>query len=151
MIEEFVKSWDQRKGLLEEHIRKQRQEDIDYEQLVKWLIEIVINPAVNPAVEYKLNAERIHTIDDGDYQGSLLFIVPPDTYQPLVTGYLFTYVEYGSCSGCDILESIRVYNSGLPNEHQVKEYMTLELHLLQKFRWMMQEESYHEDIVNNRN
>ena len=41
---------------------------------------------------------------------------------------------YGSCSGCDTLLGINEYEDGLPNEEQVKDYMTLCLHLIQKLK-----------------
>jgi hypothetical protein len=76
--------------------------------------------------------ETLHCIDDGDYQGTLLFLIPEDTYQP--DNYYYVKVEYGSCSGCDTLESIRDYDSDTPNDEQVKDYMTLCLHIIQKFK-----------------
>lgn len=44
--------------------------------------------------------------------------------------YLMTFVDYGSCCICDTLEGIQYSFEGntadkLPNEYQVKEYMTL--------------------------
>lgn len=141
MIQEFVKAWDANKSLLEEHIGKQDQACFNYALLLKWLIDIVINPYI----EGKLDSNKIHVIDDGDYQGSQLFIVPSTIYQPSPNDYMWTYQYYGSCSGCDLLESIRKYDGGFPTEMQVKEYMTLELHLLQRCRWMMDEDTYFEE------
>src|ERR1051326_7197 len=51
------------------------------------------------------NPEKIHVIDDGDYQGTLLFVIPEDGYQP--HDYWYVKIGYGSCSGCDTLEAIR--------------------------------------------
>ena len=58
---------------------------------------------------------------------------------------MWTYQDYGSCSGCDLLESIREYDGGLPTEEQVKEYMMLELHLLQRCRWMLDADTYYDE------
>ena len=141
MIQEFVKAWDANKSLLEEYIGKQDQADFDYALLLKWLIDIVINPYI----EGKLDSDKIHVIDDGDYQGCQLFIVPSAIYQPAPQNYMWTYQDYGSCSGCDLLESIREYDGGFPTEKQVKKYMMLELHLLQRCRWMMDEDTYYDE------
>lgn len=74
----------------------------------------------------------IHKIDDGDYQGTLLFLIPERCYQPY--DYWFVRVSYGSCSSCDTLQGIRDmsgWGDEKPNEEQVKEYMSLALHIVQ--------------------
>jgi hypothetical protein len=43
---------------------------------------------------------------------------------------LLTYVEYGSCSGCDTLQSIQDWSNELPTEQQVKDFMALCRHLV---------------------
>jgi hypothetical protein len=98
-----------------------------YEDIVKYVIEAVSDPD-----EYdSLDPERIHVIDDGDYQGTLLFIIAAKGYQP--SKYWAVYVGYGSCSGCDTLQAIQ--DSGAwgekPNEKQINDYMTLALHIVQ--------------------
>ena len=79
-------------------------------------------------------------IDDGDYQGTQIFIIPLNTYQPNVKDYVYTNTYYGSCSGCDTLQAISYYDRELPSETQIKEYMQLALHLLQKCMWLKEEE-----------
>lgn len=66
---------------------------------------------------------RIHEIDDGDYQGTLLFVVAAQGYQP--STYWATKVSYGSCSGCDTLEAIWDMGEG------AGDYYTLALHMIQ--------------------
>lgn len=79
------------------------------------------------------NIERLTVIDDGDYQGTQIFIMPLDTYQPSVENYVYTNNYYGSCSGCDTLMAIQSWDTEkLPSKEQVKDYITLALHLLQK-------------------
>jgi len=46
--------------------------------------------------------DRIHQIDDGSYQGVLLFVIAAKGYQP--SEYWYVKVGYGSCSGCDTLQ-----------------------------------------------
>ena len=79
-------------------------------------------------------------IDDGHYQGTIIFIIPKNDYQP--DKYVVTNTYYGSCSGCDTLQSIcdDYDNNKQPNLQQIKDYMTLALHLLQKMRWLLDNE-----------
>lgn len=76
-----------------------RGRDYDYEYLVK----LVVKHILGDGWDYK----NITTIDNGDYGGTLLFLIPENTYQPSEYEYLMTYVNYGSCSGCDTLLSIQ--------------------------------------------
>ena len=48
-------------------------------------------------------------IDNGDYQGTMLYLIPFKTYQPAEYEYLMTYVWYGSCSGCDALQAAKFW------------------------------------------
>ena len=76
-------------------------------------------------------------VDDGDYQGTEIFIMPLDEYQPDIENYIYTHTYYGSCSGCDTLQHISMYDDELPNEVQIQDYMELALHLLQKCKWFV--------------
>ena len=143
MIKQFVMAWENNKSQLEKHIKTHNQDDFSYEWLLKALIDVVINPFYK---EEEWNSEKIHTIDDGHWQGSQLFIVPLNTYQPSPYQYFWTHVDYGSCSGCDTLEGIRHYDKGFPNEEQVNEYMILALHLLQHCRMMIDKDAYFQDF-----
>ncbi len=97
-----------------------------YEDIVKAVIEAVSSKSTYGDPD----PERIHCIDDGEYQGTLLFLIAANTYQPSL--YWFVYVGYGSCSGCDTFAAIREANwSGGPTEEQVNDYMTLALHIVQ--------------------
>mgnify|MGYP003662132865 CR=1 FL=1 len=73
-------------------------------------------------------------INDGDYQGTQIFMIPTTSYQPDIDDYYFTENYYGSCSGCDTLESIICYGDGLPDKDQLKELMGLCLHLIERFK-----------------
>lgn len=69
--------------------------------------------------------ERIHQIDDGDYQGTLVFVIGAQGYQP--STYWATSVGYGSCSGCDALEDAWGYG----DQHDYEGLYSLTLHMLQ--------------------
>lgn len=146
MIKDFVKAWDLNKNKLEEYIKTHKQEEYDsYEALVKLLFDIVINPTIAVGFSMRFDTEHILTIDDGDYQGTQIFILHKDTYQPGVEEYVYTSVYYGSCSGCDTLLSINSYCEEFPDETQVKDYMQLLLHLLQKCHMMSEDDECEEE------
>jgi hypothetical protein len=134
MISSIIEQWENNKSKLENYFRTTDQyEYCGYKQIVEKLFELCIT---NADEHCGFNIERITVIDDGDYQGTKLFIIPKDTYQPSVDDYITTHTYYGSCSGCDTLQSICGYDYGLPTEEQVKLYMTLALHLVQKLKWL---------------
>lgn len=139
MIQEFVKAWDANREALREYIRTHNQKEYDeYVKLVKIMFDVVINPYFKyDPCNLSYNTDAIHVIDDGNYQGSQLFIIPNNDYQPSPYEYVWTHCSYGSCSGCDTLLAISGYDSGLPSEEQVDDYMTLLLHLLQRCKYLM--------------
>ena len=133
MIQEIIKKWDKNKYKLEEYFSTTKQEKYgSYEAIIQQIFELVINSDEDSYERFNIN--KMTVIDDGNYQGTQIFIIPKDTYQPNIDDYLITHTYYGSCSGCDVLEGIRNYSSGLPTEQQVKEYMILALHLVQKMK-----------------
>jgi hypothetical protein len=126
MIKEFVSAWDANKDKLSEYIASHKQEDYDsYEKIVKMLFEQVINPYMTAHDNATFNIENVHEIDDGDYQGTLLFLIPFDSYQPCEYEYLMTYVGYGSCSGCDTLQAIQGWGEEKLTDKQVEDFMQL--------------------------
>jgi hypothetical protein len=152
IISEFVECWNNRKPLLEKSFSQK--EPSSYKDIFKRLVEIVLSPAdienekkknekYSFDIDYfpELDSEKITTIDDGDYQGTLLFLVPEKCYQP--NNYWVAKVNYGSCSGCDTFQSIQqsknVYDFETGEyekltDEQISEYMLLALHLLQSMR-----------------
>lgn len=139
MVKEFCLTWEKNKEKLEKYFRTTKQDEYyEYEDLVKLLFDIVINPSIESDY-YRFDTENILVIDDGDYQGTQVFILHRNVYQPSVEDYVYTNTYYGSCSGCDTLQGIHGYESGLPDEEQVKDYMELCLHLLQKCNFMVDE------------
>ena len=131
MNKDFVTSWDKNKKGLENYFQNTNQSEYkSYEALVKIVVNNIINPDLD---EYdSFDTERIHTIDDGDYQGTQVFIMPKNEYQPSI--YLVTMQHYGSCSWCDTLQGIHNYDDELPTKDQIKCYMSLSLHLIQQMK-----------------
>ena len=136
MINEFVEKWNKYNKELEQYIAETEQKEYDSYQI---LVELLVKYIINRDIEYdmdKYDIEDMHIVDDGDYQGTQIFILHKDCYQPSIEDYIYTNNYYGSCSGCDTLFSINEYEDGLPSKEQVKEYMQLLLNLLQKFKSM---------------
>lgn len=135
MIYTFAEAWTWNSIALRRYFEVSNQSDYDsYQKILYKLIEIVVNPYLKEKADYELDLSKIHEIDDGDYQGTLIYLIPYDTYQPDMNEYILTYVDYGSCSGCDTLLGISGYDEDKPSKEQVREYMLLALHMLQNCR-----------------
>lgn len=133
MIKRFVDNWEKYKNDLENYFRTTPQVEYNtYRKILEALFRIVINRDDS----YSFDLDDITVIDSGEYQGSLIFILHLDTYQPIPTEHLYTFVYYGSCSCCDTLKGIHEYDEGLPDEKQIREYMFLAVHMLQKCKFL---------------
>lgn len=104
MLKIMVEKWNKNQSLLKQSLSKKDLLNISYEELVKLTFSDIYNADEE---KHKLNLEEITQIDDGGYSGTLLYVIPFDTYQPEAKDYLMTYIEYGSCSGCDALKRIQ--------------------------------------------
>lgn len=125
MITELVKEWEIKKSDIRGELSKRHPRD--YKELVKIVVNALSDAEISSC--NKLDPDRIHEIDDGDYQGTLVYVIGAKGYQP--STYWSVLVYYGSCSGCDTLQSIAGYSGGQPNKDQVDQYMTLALHIVQ--------------------
>tara|TARA_R110000772_G_scaffold267971_3_gene393567 strand:+ start:11054 stop:11476 length:423 start_codon:yes stop_codon:yes gene_type:complete len=130
MIQEFVTAWDQRKHEVELALSLAHPDS--YDAIVKEVVKILSETSDFASPD----PERIVRIDDGDYQGTMVYIIGATGYQP--SDYWFVKVSYGSCSGCDALANIEAdserddhFNPLPPTEGQLKDYMSLALHILQ--------------------
>jgi hypothetical protein len=110
MLKFCVEQWDKNKGKLEQDIINNLKEynDYSYKELIKKVVALVINDKDSDYGD-DWDSEHITEIDNGDYQGTLLYMIPLKTYQPAEYDYLMTYVGYGSCSGCDTLQAIQMW------------------------------------------
>lgn len=100
-----------------------------YSELVKRVIEIV-----NLDGDYgEPDPTKIVTIDHGDYQGTLLYIVPAIGYQP--STYWALKVSYGSYSGDDTLKAAVGWDWPEKKSGQaLNDVYTLMLHLVQSMK-----------------
>lgn len=128
MIQEFVTRFDAaRPTLLAKYKAKA---PASYAEIVRDVVEIV-----GEGDEYERpDPERITAIDHGDYQGTQLFVIASNDYQPRTFWYVM--VSYGSCSSCDTLQGIRNYTDEPPTDEQASDYLTLALHIVQGLKKM---------------
>jgi hypothetical protein len=127
MIQPFVDEFMAKRGDIAESFAKKFPED--YGEIVHTVVTALKDVKID---YYHMDPDRIHIIDDGDYQGTLLFIIASDEYQPNV--YWYVPVSYGSCSCCDTLQAIYMdgdSDSEGSTPEQVKDLMTLALHIVQ--------------------
>ena len=133
MIQEVIKQWEAHKSDLENYFRNNPMSEYDsYDKVMGLIIGLILNAgddSMDIIPEYKV-------LDDGDYQGTRIYVLHTDTYQPDLCDYIITHNYYGSCSGCDTLLSITEYDGGIPDEDQVKGFMTISLHLVQNMRYL---------------
>lgn len=125
MLKVLVRKWDENKDKLQHELSTRRGlNSCEYKDLVKLTFEVIYNSG--EVCDYnQLDLDHMTEIDNGDYQGTLLYLIPFDSYQPNEYEYLMTYVGYGSCSGCDTLLNIQDYGDELLSVSQVKDFMKL--------------------------
>ncbi len=131
MIQRFIDIFINNKDYLREILQKGHPED--YKSLVYILVKLLNEKSKDSDFAETPDPKRITVIDDGSCAGTLIFIIGDAGYQP--ENYWSMKVDYGSCSACDTLESIRMYEDGKPrDDKQVEEYLTLMLHLVQSMK-----------------
>lgn len=131
----ILEAWDNHSDKLKIAIAKLKMSKITYRSLLKLTLEIIFPKQDDFYIAP--SSERIVKVDFGEWQGSIFFIIGDNSYQPDPSGHWFTYVYYGSCSGCDTLKRIKEWTRGLPNENQVDQFWTLCLHMMQKMKRMV--------------
>lgn len=121
MITEFIDRFQEIKPRLLEQFSKE--EPDSYEDIFKQTIKMMFPDSDSGTPD----SERITVIDDGDYQGTLVFVVAAKGYQP--SNYWATRVFYGSCSGCDTFQSYCTYGDN--PEESAPEMVTMALHMIE--------------------
>jgi len=123
MIKELVNRYMENKDNLEKIFAQSHQ--VNYNEIVNNVFKLLKNND-----SFNVDLKKLRQIDDGNYQGTLLYLIPEDCYRP--EDYWYVRVDYGSCSGCDILEDIIDYDyASIPTKEQVKQYMQLALNIVQ--------------------
>lgn len=102
MLKFCVQQWHKNKDKLRSAIQKDKKlQDCEYGYLVKLVVDHIFNEDDEMALRW--DADSITEVNNGSYQGTILWMIPLETYQPDEGDYLLTFVNYGSCSGCDTL------------------------------------------------
>ena len=134
MIQKFVDRFMAKKDQLREQFKAQKIES--YSAIVRAVVDLLVYDH-----DFECDSpdpERIHEIDDGNYQGTLVFVVGAQGYDPFK--YWYVRISYGSCSGCDTLERINMGSWGdIPTDSQVNQYMDLALYVVQCMKLMDEE------------
>jgi hypothetical protein len=130
MIQKFVDAFMNKKQQFREAFASKHPDN--YGDIVLELVKLLNCVDKYIEIDPEPDPKRIHTIDDGNYQGTLLYIIAEQGYQPFT--YWCMSVSYGSCSGCDTLHSIRGYTDDAPTTDQLDQYETLALHLVQSMK-----------------
>lgn len=129
MVKYCLDRWDRNKNRLKKALSEDVElNECEYDYLVKMTVKYILNEEKSPFTCDNWDEENITLIDNGDYQGTRIFVIPCKTYQPSEYEYLMTFSNYGSCSGCDTLLAIQngYYNPKVtPTETQLEDYMTL--------------------------
>lgn len=134
MEQKFIDLWFKNKDKLEEALMNY--EDLEwcsYLDLFKLTIKNIIN-AGRTDYDRILDEDKITEINNGDFRGTLLFIIPGSIYNPMEDEYYITFVNYGNCFGYDTLLAIQ-HNYGYESKkEQVNDLMMLCLHMLERMK-----------------
>jgi hypothetical protein len=109
MIRYCLEKWDRNNSRLIEAIKADKTlNHCTYYHLVELLVTHVLNDDRRDTEIERItwNTKKITEVNDGEYQGTLLYLIPALTYQPGADDYLMTHAYYGSCSACDTLQGI---------------------------------------------
>lgn len=117
MLKYCYEKWNKNKDKLEEALRKTDLSHVSYRELLILTVENVFND--------DWDTEQITEINNGSYSGTLLYLIPMDYCEPAEYDYLMTYIGYGSCSCCDLLQSIQPDCDDEPNDEDIKNFMSL--------------------------
>lgn len=135
MDKEIIERWEKGKENLREWFKMTPQSEYDsYSKVVSALIKNCLN--YGDLSDDEELSEDFDVSDHGNWQGTQIFLLHKDVYQPDTSNYYIFDNYYGSCSVCDTLLSISQYEGGIPTKEQVDEYMTLCLHMVQRMRWL---------------
>ena len=125
MMKIMKKLWNKNQDKLREELSSRDDlNECGYVDLVKIAFDKIYNDE-NRTDSENLCTDKVHEIDDGDYQGTRIYLIPFDTYQPDPKDYLMTSVWYGSCTGCDVLLAAQEWGGGKLTEQQVKDFMSI--------------------------
>lgn len=124
MLKYCLRKWDENKKKLEEELLKDPDlNSCRYRHIIEKVVEIVLNTNENDPWD----SAAITEIDSGDRCGTLLYLIPKNTYRVSnpKCEYLMTYVNYGCSSRSDPLLHIQNHKDETISENQLKDFMLL--------------------------
>jgi hypothetical protein len=131
MIKQFVEQFETKK----EDIRKVFESTPPRKGCYGDIVKTVVTVLNGIDGRHRPDPERIHEIDDGEYEGALVYVIAETGFIP--NKYWYVMIDYGSCCGCDTLLQIQYANNEpTPTSQQVNDYMTLALHIVQELKEM---------------
>ena len=90
MEKRFIEKWDKNKGRFKEWLKVYHNDCDNYHDLVKAIIEIVLNEEHGLRENY---SSEIQEVDFGDFQGTLIFLFTKKCYQPSIIDTCYTSVD----------------------------------------------------------
>jgi len=134
LITNFIERWDANRENAKVYFSKKENKPGSYLDLVKYVVGVIGSEEDEYGFGSTPDPNRIHVVDDGDYQGTLLFVIGASGYQP--SDYWAVKVSYGSCSGCDTFQLIDLpydYDDEpyVVSERAIDDLCTLCLHIVQ--------------------
>lgn len=133
MIHEYIDAFRENKRQFEKWVES-IEEEITYIDILRQVINLCLNPKYVDTL-YELDEDKITEIDNGDYQGTLIYLIPRNCYQPMASDYVYTSVFYGSCSGCDALLAAQDWDY-CNIKYNVDMVTTIALHLVENMKWL---------------
>lgn len=122
MLDRAIKQWDKNREYIKEQLKTRignKDHFKNYFELVKFTMKNIMNHNVD---DKKYDIKHITQINNGDYSGTLIYIIPEAIYEPDIWQYLVTFVDYGSCSGGDTLIKLK---EDYKYEDSINDYMIL--------------------------
>lgn len=112
MIKIIKEKWAKNESKLREKLGKKAEkfsdlEEVSYKSLLELTLNTIYNSDLVKGVEFLADTNNITEVNDGSYNGTIMFLIPFDDTSPSQEDYLLTYVNYGSCSYCDTLQRIK--------------------------------------------
>lgn len=129
MIKQFVEAWDKGKDNLLYKLKEQCASGADLEFTYEHLVRLGWSLVGGEISDTHINLTKVRCIDDGGYCGTLIFIAPFDTIDPMGDEYVCVTIDYGSCSCCDTLLSVQANDNP---EERAKDYHELIMHIMQR-------------------
>lgn len=130
MIDTFVNAFDRQRTTLRASFLADKPGS--YSGIFKRLIEVLAaDESLGDLYDGCPDPERITVIDHGHYQGTQLFVVGAEGYQP--STYWATAVYYGSCSGCDTFQACVGWGDETTPE-EADACVTMALHMVQNMK-----------------